>query len=59
MRPRQEMEYSVIKESELENLIDDVNKAIKEGWRPQGGVSVGTFRDSDNTYKHYAQAMIR
>jgi hypothetical protein len=47
------MEYSVIKESELGNLIDDVNKAIKQGWKPQGGIC------SDSNHHGYAQAMIR
>jgi hypothetical protein len=49
------MEYSAIKESELENLIDDVNRAIKEGWRPQGGVCGWT--EESGTF--WAQAMIR
>jgi len=53
MRPRPEMEYSVIQESELQNLIDDVNKAIKEGWEPLGGIC------SDSNHHGYAQAMIR
>jgi len=47
------MEYSVIQESELQNLIDDVNKAIKQGWRPQGAVC------SDSNHHGYAQAMVR
>jgi len=47
------MEYSVIQESELQNLIDDVNKAIKEGWGPLGGIC------SDSNHHGYAQAMIR
>jgi hypothetical protein len=55
MRPRPEMEYSAIKESELENLVDDVNRAIKEGWRPQGGVCGWT--EESGTF--WAQAMIR
>ena len=32
------MEYSVIKTNLLKSLIKKVNEAIKEGWRPLGGV---------------------
>ena len=34
------MEYRVISESTMKDLAKEVNDAIKEGWRPQGGVSV-------------------
>ena len=34
------MEYRVISESKMKDLVREVNDAIKEGWRPQGGVSV-------------------
>jgi hypothetical protein len=34
------MEYRVISESTMKDLVKEVNNAIKEGWRPQGGVSV-------------------
>ena len=34
------MEYRVINESKMTDLVREVNNAIKEGWKPQGGVSV-------------------
>ena len=34
------MEYRVISESTRQDLFKEVNSAIKEGWKPQGGVSV-------------------
>ena len=49
------MEYRVIQCGGLYALIDDVNKAIKEGGRPQGGVC-GWTEDSGT---FWAQAMIR
>lgn len=44
------MEYIVISESDIEHLEEEVNKAIKKGWEPQGGVAV-----SDSYY----QAMVK
>jgi len=46
------MEYSVIKTNLLKSLIKKVNEAIKDGWRPLGGVCV------DVGYG-FAQAMTR
>jgi len=34
------MQYLIIKSGGEVELAKDVNNAIKEGWRPQGGVSV-------------------
>jgi hypothetical protein len=34
------MEYRVINESKMTDLVKEVNNAMKEGWKPQGGVSV-------------------
>jgi len=34
------MEYRVINESKMADLVKEVNNSIKEGWKPQGGVSV-------------------
>jgi hypothetical protein len=36
-------------------FTDEVNRLMKEGWRPQGGMSVIW----DETYTYYYQAMIR
>jgi len=46
------MEYSVIKTNLLKSLIKKVNEAIKQGWKPLGGVC------GDAGYG-YAQAMVR
>jgi hypothetical protein len=46
------MEYSVIKTNLLKSLIKKVNEAIKEGWKPLGGVCL------DVGYG-FAQAMVR
>ncbi len=46
------MEYSVIKTNLLKSLVKKVNEAIKEGWKPLGGVCL------DVGYG-FAQAMVR
>jgi len=50
------MEYHVICVHLLKDLPEEVNKAIKEGWRPQGGVCCHLDRDRDSIW---AQAMIK
>lgn len=32
------MEYTLVKTQTYKGLIEEVNKLIKQGWRPQGGV---------------------
>ncbi len=34
------MEYTIVTTSSFEDLMKQVNKQIKKGWIPQGGVSV-------------------
>ena len=46
------MEYRVIKTNLLKSLVKKVNEAIKEGWKPLGGVCL------DVGYG-FAQAMTR
>ena len=46
------MEYTIIQERVTEKFIAMVNKAIKEGWKPQGGVVI-------NQYLYFYQAMVR
>jgi hypothetical protein len=36
-------------------LIDEVNRLMKEGWRPQGGIAA---LDTENAW-YYFQAMIK
>ena len=42
--------------SELETLV---NRAISEGWEPQGGVMVSEANINDCSFVSYHQAMIR
>jgi len=46
------MEYTVVREKSIINLISRVNYLIKEGWEPLGGIS---FKDGDTHY--HMQAM--
>lgn len=45
------IEYAVIGSSEINKLVDYVNKALSEGWKLQGGVSTSdrTTYYSENT----------
>ena len=45
------MRYNIVYGDDMLDLITKVNKALNEGWKPQGGVYV------DN-YRCYYQAMI-
>ena len=47
------MEYTVVRERSMKTLITRVNQLIKEGWKPQGGISwVNDIRS------YHMQAMI-
>jgi len=47
------MQYTALEYSDIDKLIEKVNKKIDEGWIPLGGVST-----CENDYKTwYAQAM--
>lgn len=48
------MEYDIIKRDWREQLIEAVNKAIKAGWKPIGGVC-----SNCNASGGYLQAMIK
>jgi hypothetical protein len=49
------MEYIILTDSYISRLESDVNKYIKDGWSPQGGVSI-SMTESD----HFcAQAMVK
>ena len=45
------MEYNVAWESSIIKFRNEVNRMIKDGWKPQGGISVSG--------KWYYQAMIK
>jgi hypothetical protein len=50
------MEYQVAADDDLNQLIAKVNHAIKNGWRPQGGISVAVHQ---NGSIGYFQAIVR
>ncbi|MCL4431567.1 MAG: hypothetical protein M1300_04515 [Epsilonproteobacteria bacterium] len=53
------MQYAIVQHSDLKGLNKLVNKAIGEGWEPQGGVSVSSERTSTiSRYSVYCQAMV-
>lgn len=51
------MEYHICDFRRISDLIEEVNRLIGLGWRPQGGVSIAL--DSYSGTKHYAQAMVK
>ncbi len=54
------MEYRVIEAGAFSTLVDVVNKAIKEGWKPQGGVAVKRWKTPTTQEGHnYIQVMIK
>jgi hypothetical protein len=53
------MQYAIIQHSDPKGLNKLVNKAIAQGWEPQGGVSLSTERTSTfSRYSVYCQAMV-
>lgn len=54
------MLYILIASSNSNAFQIDVNKAIEQGWKPQGGVAIVFNIDAQgNELALYAQAMIR
>ena len=53
-------QYTVIESWSLEVLEATVEKAIKGGWQPLGGVSCGKHNDSMDSYgtPFFCQAMV-
>ena len=52
------MKYTVVQEHDREQLISKVTELIKQGWKPQGGISVSTV--APVLGKHiFCQAMIK
>jgi hypothetical protein len=47
--------YYVIKEKTIAELIDEVSRFIKAGWKPQGGVAVMDY----SVGLHFLQAVTR
>ena len=54
------MEYAIVDAKSASILVEIINRQMKEGWRPQGGVSVSISHDAHGgSYQVYAQAMIK
>jgi len=50
--------YRVIVDSHFSRFLDKVNEAIREGWRPQGGIAV--MKNPKGEYDAwYHQALIK
>jgi len=61
------MQYTLIKKTDANDLIEEVNSYINKGWKPTGGVSIafGRIRNTTGGNKDWmevlfhAQAMIK
>lgn len=59
------MEYSVVKTTDLQSLVNQVQNQIKEGWKPLGGIATSVFEtnpteSSKRSYEiHFMQAIVR
>ena len=61
------MEYTVIKKTDANDLITEVNEWMNKGWKPSGGVSIafGRMRNTTGGAKDWievlfhAQALIK
>jgi len=53
------MNYYVVNEYLIENLINEVNKLLDQGWELQGGISCSLSESDDYHYTEYCQALIK
>lgn len=53
------MQYQIIDAKSRQTLVELVNEALGNGWKPQGGVSVTMSSDQGYVRELYAQAMIK
>ncbi len=57
------MEYTLVTVPERDELIDEVNRKISEGWKPLGGISCSStnvhVKNDVITMIAYSQAMIK
>lgn len=55
--------YKVITDNNTIDLENDINEAMDEGWKPQGGISVNVFMYTSGSQPRevttFAQAMIK
>ncbi len=52
------MEYTVVREHNLEVLIRKVSDLVKQGWKPLGGIAVVAIAPIAGIFLYY-QAMIK
>lgn len=52
------MKYIIVSHTWEDQLTDIVNKMIKSGWKPIGGIAMTDTRNSPFVYKKVAQAMV-
>ena len=55
------MQYFIVKSGDTQKVVTRVNDYIKEGWKPQGGISISMTRSTIGNYMsyEYAQAIVR
>jgi hypothetical protein len=55
------MQYKLYKNHNPQAVVQCVNDAMKDGWRPQGGISISTcFRSGAiDSWTDFAQAIIK
>lgn len=58
------MGYKILVDSEVGTLVQEVNRLIKRGWRPLGGISIAAYviegqYNCDESFIVYAQAMVK
>ena len=58
-KQRLSMQYKIIDAKSPVILVELVNQALRNGWKPQGGVSVTMSSDQGYVRELYAQAMIK
>ncbi len=53
------MEYTVVKKTDANELIAEVNVRIKEGWAPSGGISIafGRIRNTTGGSKDWTEVL--
>jgi hypothetical protein len=59
MRVQAIMQYRVLSDKDLDALVELVNDALDDGWKPQGGVAISSSTDQGYTRELFAQAMIK
>lgn len=53
------LKYKVVQAEGYDNLAMGVNRAIKEGWKPQGGVSSPASTVRAGRHRKVAQGMVK